>query len=74
MVFEGDGTSGRAAIRYVRLGRESEAQMLVEVVPSEDTEMVGPGDVVLVDGHRLLEDGTPVQLMESMGGASATDP
>jgi len=72
LVFEGEGDVGTAVGRYVRLGRES--QTLVEIVPSEDTEMVGPGEVVLVDGHQLLDDGTPIRLVESMTNGPAPGP
>jgi RND family efflux transporter MFP subunit len=74
LVFEGEDERGAVASRYVRVGLASASQGLVEVVPSEDTEMVEPGDIVLVAGHRLLDDGTPVSLVESMTDRSAPGP
>jgi len=72
LVFQGEDGVGRVVSRYVRLGRES--QTMVEVVASADTEMIEAGEIVLVDGHRLLDDGTPVRLVESMTGGSPPGP
>jgi len=72
LAFQGQDGVGRVVSRYVRLGRES--QTMVEVVPSADTEMVEPGEIVLVDGHRLLDDGTPVRLVESVTGGPPPGP
>lgn len=51
-----------ARLRYVRTGRESDE--MVAIVPSEDTEMVEPGEIVLVSGHQYLEDGASVRIAE----------
>lgn len=63
MVYEEEDGKGVARMRYVRTGRSNDS--LVEIVPSDDTEMVEPGEIVLVSGHSYLDDGTPVQLEES---------
>lgn len=43
---------GRAKWKYVTTGLENEES--VEIVPSEETEMLEPGEVVLVEGHTTL--------------------
>ncbi len=48
---EGSDT-GRAKWRYVTTGLENDRY--VEIVPSEETEMVAAGEIVLVDGHTTL--------------------
>jgi len=48
---EGSDT-GRAKWRYVTTGLENDR--FVEIVPSEETEMVAEGEIVLVDGHTTL--------------------
>ncbi|HZD03856.1 MAG TPA: efflux RND transporter periplasmic adaptor subunit, partial [Longimicrobiales bacterium] len=68
MVYQEEDGKGVARLRYVRTGRSNDS--LVEIVPSEDAEMVQPGEIVLVSGHNYLDDGTPVQLVESLAGAS----
>jgi len=49
---ESEGDRGRAKWRYVTTGLENDS--LVELVPSEETEMVEPGERVLVGGHQYL--------------------
>jgi RND family efflux transporter MFP subunit len=63
-VYEGDSTRGRAKWRYVTTGLVSDS--LVELVPNEETSMVEPGEVVLVDGHFYLQHDAPVQLVEAL--------
>ncbi|MFC1660561.1 efflux RND transporter periplasmic adaptor subunit [Gemmatimonadota bacterium] len=70
-VYEGDERGGRAKWRYVTPGLESD--LLVELVPNEETSMVEPGEVVLVDGHFYLVHDAPVRLVESVAGASGGD-
>ncbi len=63
-VFE----SGRAKWRYVTTGLESDE--LVEIVPNEETSMVEPGEVVLVDNHFYIQHDAPVQLVDAIPGGS----
>lgn len=51
-VFEGEGATGLAKWRYVTTGLGNDS--LVEIVEHQDTEMVQPGERVLVDGHYTL--------------------
>jgi RND family efflux transporter MFP subunit len=57
-VFE----EGRAMWRYVTPGIGNDN--LVEVVPNEETSMVEPGEIVLVDNHYYLVHNAAVQLVE----------
>lgn len=50
--FEGEGNTGLAKWRYVTTGLANDS--LVEIVPNSETEMVAPGERVLVDGHYTL--------------------
>jgi membrane fusion protein (multidrug efflux system) len=63
-VFE----DGRAKWRYVTTGLESDR--LVEILASEDTDMVEPGEIVLVDNHFYIQHDAPVQLVEAIPGGS----
>ncbi|MDP2481968.1 MAG: efflux RND transporter periplasmic adaptor subunit, partial [Candidatus Palauibacterales bacterium] len=73
-VFEPDSegsSTGRAKWRYVTTGLENEDA--VEVVPSEDTDMLEEGEIVLVGGHTTLTHDALVRLSEpeeESGGAS----
>jgi membrane fusion protein (multidrug efflux system) len=55
---------GRAKWRYVTTGLENDTQ--VEIVPNEETSMVEPGEIVLVDNHYYLIHDAPVTLVESV--------
>lgn len=62
-VFEPDSagaTTGVAKWRYVTTGLESDA--FVEIVPSEETEIVASGEIVLTGGHTTLTHEARVQL------------
>jgi RND family efflux transporter MFP subunit len=50
--FEGEGTTGLAKWRYVTTGLANDS--LVEIVAHPETEMVEPGEQVLVNGHYTL--------------------
>jgi len=63
-VFE----DGRAKWRYVTLGMESDN--LVEIVASDETGIVEPGEIVLVDNHFYIQHDAPVQLVEAIAGGS----
>jgi len=66
-VFEGDGQQGLAKWRYVTTGLENET--LVELVPNPDTDMVEPGEVVLIDGHYTLTHDAPIRLVTDVRAA-----
>ncbi len=51
-VYEGDERRGLAKWNYVTTGLENDS--LVEIVDNPDTEMLEPGQVVLIDGHNTL--------------------
>jgi membrane fusion protein (multidrug efflux system) len=51
-VFEGEGSTGLAKWRYVTTGLANDS--MVEIIPNPETEMVEPGERVLVDGHYTL--------------------
>jgi membrane fusion protein (multidrug efflux system) len=55
---------GRAKWRYVTTGLENDTQ--VEIVPNEETSMVEPGEIVLVDNHYYIIHDAPVTLVESV--------
>jgi membrane fusion protein, multidrug efflux system len=55
---------GLAEWRYVTTGRRNDRW--VEIVPSEETGVPEPGEVVLVDGHHFLAHDTQVQLVENV--------
>jgi RND family efflux transporter MFP subunit len=67
---ESEGAStGRAKWRYVTTGLENEEA--IEVVPSEDTDELVEGEIVLVGGHTTLTHDAMVRLAETEaeGGA-----
>jgi RND family efflux transporter MFP subunit len=69
-VFEPESegaTTGRAKWRYVTTGLENEEA--IEVVPSEDTDALAEGEIVLVGGHTTLTHDAMVRLTEPEGGA-----
>ena len=53
--------------RYVTTGLRNEE--FVEIVPHEETSMLSPGEIVLVDGHHYLAHDWPVQLVENVAQA-----
>jgi len=62
--FEGDGNTGLAKWRYVTTGMANDS--LIEIVRHPDTEMVQPGERVLVDGHYTLIHDARVRLVASV--------
>lgn len=58
-VFE----DGRAKWRYVTTGLENDTQM--EIVPNDETSMVEPGEIVLVDNHFYIIHDAPIRLVET---------
>ncbi|MDH3495840.1 MAG: efflux RND transporter periplasmic adaptor subunit [Gemmatimonadota bacterium] len=66
-VFEGEGQIGLAKWRYVTTGLANDS--LVELVPSAETEMVRPGEVVLIDGHYTLIHDARIRLVEDVRAA-----
>jgi RND family efflux transporter MFP subunit len=63
-VFE----DGRAKWRYVTTGRVGDE--LVEIIPNEETSMVEPGEIVLVDNHYYIQHDASVQLVDAIPGGS----
>ena len=60
---------GRAKWRYVTPGMEN--AYYVELVENQETEMVAPGEIVLIDGHQMLPHDAAVELVddpEAAGG------
>lgn len=71
-VFEPESegaTQGRAQWRYVTTGLESDS--LVSIVEGERTDMVEPGETVLVDGHHYLVHDARVRLVEEVPDEAA---
>jgi HlyD family secretion protein len=62
-VFE----DGRAKWRYVTTGLYNDTQ--VEILENPDTEMVEPGEIVLVDNHFYIQHDAAVQLTNELPGA-----
>jgi RND family efflux transporter MFP subunit len=62
--FEGEGNTGVAKWRYVTTGLANDS--LVEILPNPDTEMVEPGERVLVDGHYTLIHDARVRIVQSV--------
>jgi HlyD family secretion protein len=58
---------GRAKWRYVTTGLENDTQ--VEIVPNEETSMVEPGEIVLVDNHYYIIHDAPVTLVDTVSPA-----
>jgi HlyD family secretion protein len=58
---------GMADWKYVAIGRRNDTH--VEIVPSDDTSMLEPGDIVLVNGHHYLAHDTQVHLVENVVAA-----
>ncbi|CAN5715484.1 efflux RND transporter periplasmic adaptor subunit [soil metagenome] len=64
LVFEGEGTTGRAKWRYVNTGLMNDR--LVEIVEEGPEDgMVQPGEIVLVGGHYTLVHDIPVRLVQN---------
>ncbi len=63
-VYEGDDEQGLAKWHYVITGRENED--FVEIVPSEETDPIEPGEIVLTEGHHYLAHDTRVRLVDNV--------
>lgn len=63
-VYEEQDGRGMSKWRYVTTGNMNEH--LVEIVPDPETDMVEPGEIVLVDGHHYLAHDTRVRLVENV--------
>jgi HlyD family secretion protein len=69
-VFDGqEGGRGLAKWRYVTTGMQNDS--LVEIVPSEETETVQPGETVLTEGHYTLIHDARVRLVDDVRGSGA---
>ncbi|HEU4454662.1 MAG TPA: efflux RND transporter periplasmic adaptor subunit [Longimicrobium sp.] len=67
-VFDGqEGGRGLAKWRYVTTGLQNDS--LVEIVPSEETETVQPGETVLTEGHYTLIHDARVRLVDDVRGS-----
>ncbi|HEX2093170.1 MAG TPA: efflux RND transporter periplasmic adaptor subunit [Longimicrobiaceae bacterium] len=66
-VFEGEGDRGLAKWRYVTPGRQNDS--LVEILPSEETDSVRPGERVLTAGHLTLIHDARVRLVDDVKDA-----
>jgi HlyD family secretion protein len=66
-VFEGEGSTGLSKWRYVTTGLANDS--LVEILQNPETEMVQPGEVVLVDGHYTLIHDARVRLVDNVRDA-----
>jgi RND family efflux transporter MFP subunit len=71
-VFEGENGRGRAKWRYVTPGRSNDTH--VEIIENPDTEMLAPGESVLVAGHHTLQHDIPVRLVENAAKAEGARP
>ncbi|MGQ0563348.1 MAG: efflux RND transporter periplasmic adaptor subunit [Gemmatimonadota bacterium] len=69
---EAGSTRGLAKWRYVTTGLENETQ--VEIVESSETELVAPGEIVLVGGHQTLVHDARVRVTEKSDTASNSRP
>lgn len=65
---EEGATRGLAKWRYVTTGMENESQ--VEIVASEETDNVQPGEIVLTGGHQTLVHDARVRITEKADTAS----
>ncbi|HEV2146823.1 MAG TPA: efflux RND transporter periplasmic adaptor subunit [Longimicrobiaceae bacterium] len=63
-VYDGDDRGGLAKWRYVTTGLQNESQ--VEIVPSEETDSVAPGETVLTEGHYTLIHDARVRLVDDV--------
>lgn len=66
-VYEGDDRQGYAKWKYVTTGLENDS--LVEIVENPETDMLEPGQIVLVDGHYTLIHDATVRLTTDLSGA-----
>ena len=66
-VYDGDDRGGRAEWRYVTTGRANGS--VVEILPSEETDSVRPGETVLTNGHYTLIHDARVRLVENAQAA-----
>ena len=66
-VFEADGENGLAKWRYVTTGLMNDS--LVEIVENPETDMVEPGEIVLIDGHYTLIHDARVRLVANVRAA-----
>jgi RND family efflux transporter MFP subunit len=63
-VFDGQGGTGLAKWRYVTTGLQNDS--MVEIVPSDDTDSVKAGEVVLTEGHYTLIHDARVRLVPAV--------
>ena len=63
-VYEPDGNEGLAKWRYVTTGLMNDS--LVEILENPETDMVEPGEIVLIDGHYTLIHDARVRLVANV--------
>jgi membrane fusion protein (multidrug efflux system) len=63
-VYDGDERGGLAKWRYVTPGLQNDS--LVEIVASEETDSVAPGETVLTEGHYTLIHDARVRLVDDV--------
>jgi HlyD family secretion protein len=66
-VFEGENDTGLSKWRYVTTGLSNDS--LIEIVEHPETDMLQPGEVVLIDGHYTLIHDAHVRLVEDVRAA-----
>lgn len=71
-VYDGDARGGLAKWRYVTPGLGNDD--VVELVPSDDTETVEPGEIVLTDGHFSLVHDARVRLVDELDATEGARP
>jgi membrane fusion protein (multidrug efflux system) len=69
---EEGGTRGFAKWRYVTTGLENDTH--VEIIPSDDTEMVSAGEIVLTAGHHTLVHDARVRITEKANAEADARP
>jgi membrane fusion protein, multidrug efflux system len=71
-VYDGDERGGLAKWRYVTVGLGNERH--VEIVASDETDTVRPGEVVLTGGHYTLIHDARVRLVDAVRGVAGGRP
>ena len=71
-VFNGEGDRGRAQWVYVTPGLKNDTH--TELVEDPETNMLSPGDIVLVGGHYTLSHDIPVRLVDNVIKAEGARP
>jgi HlyD family secretion protein len=62
-----DQKMGLADWKYVTVGRRNDTE--IEIIANEETTMLEPGEIVLVDGHHYLAHDTAIRLVDNVVAA-----